>query len=231
MTQELFGQTLSREEGFDGSYDSVRNYIHRRARDEESPWARAYDLMVGLPKPRALDFIRCLARGQPPAFASAQLRSFIREAACPRMLPAQSSRERQRLLHIKRMRRLLQKESNEDDLNYDLGDTPGLSTLLGHLHNGQLKDRNRAMVVLASRRNIPNRTILNFWVSAKPSFAIIETSSKAREPLVCLHLKPSRTAKSTMRICGKRFSACFTNHQLITASIEHPGQWHSCAGC
>ena len=153
---------LSREEGFDGSYDSVRNYIHRRACDEESPWARAYDLMVGLPKPRALDFIRCLARGPPPAFASAQLRSFIREAACPRMLSARSSRERQRLLHIEWMRRLLQKELNEDDLNYDLGETPGLSTLLGHLHNGRLTDRNRAMVALASRRNIPNRTISEF---------------------------------------------------------------------
>jgi hypothetical protein len=82
---------LSREEGFDGSYDSVRNYIHRRARDEESPWARAYDLIVCVPKPRALDFIRCLARGQPPAFASAQLRAFIREAACPRMQSARSS--------------------------------------------------------------------------------------------------------------------------------------------
>jgi hypothetical protein len=129
---------LRREEGFDGSYDSVRNYIHRRARDEESPWARAYDLMVCLPKPRALDFIRCLARGQPPAFASAQFRSFIREAACPRMLSARSSRERQRLLHIEWMRRLLQKELNEDDLIYDLSDIPGLSTLLGRLHNGRL---------------------------------------------------------------------------------------------
>ena len=153
---------LSREEGFDGNYDSVRNYIHRRARDEESPWARAYDVMVCLPKPRALDFIRCLARGQPPAFASAQLRSFIREAACPRMLSARSSRERQRLLHIEWMRRLLQKELNEDHLNYDLGDIPGFSTLLGHLHNGRLVDRNRAMVALASRRNIPNRTISEF---------------------------------------------------------------------
>jgi transposase len=153
---------LSREEGFDGSYDSVRNYIHRRARAEESPWARAYDLMVCLPKPRALDLIRCLARGQPPAFASAQLRSFMREAACPRMPSARSSRERQRLLHIEWMRRLLQKELNEDDLNYDLGDIPGRSTLLGHLHNGRLMDRNRAMVALASRRNIPNRTISEF---------------------------------------------------------------------
>jgi transposase len=153
---------LSREEGFDGSHDSVRNYVHRRAPDDEGPWARAYDLMVCLPKSRALEFIRCLARGQPPAFNSAQLRPFIREAECPRMPSARSSRERHRLLHIEWMRRLLQNELNEDDLNYDLGDISGLSTLLEHLHNGRLVDRNRAMVALASRRNIPNRTISAF---------------------------------------------------------------------
>src|ERR1700687_2440142 len=116
MTIQDIVKHLSREEGFDGSYDSVRNYIHRRARAEESPWARAYDLMVCLPKPRALDLIRCLARGQPPAFASAQLRSFIREAACHRMPSARSSREGQRLLHIEWMRRVFQQESSEGDL-------------------------------------------------------------------------------------------------------------------
>jgi transposase len=162
MTIQDIVKHLRREEGFDGSYDSVRNYIHRRARDEESAWARAYDLMICLPKPRAIDFIRCLARGQPPAFASAQLRSFIREAACPRMPSARSSREGQRLLHIEWMRRLFQKESNEDDFNYELDDIPGLSILLGQLHNGRLMDRNRAMVALASRRKIPSWTICEF---------------------------------------------------------------------
>src|SRR5260370_27552951 len=162
MTIQDIVYHLSREEGFDGSYDSVRNYIRRRTRDEESRWACAYDLMIRPPKPRALDFIRCLARGQPPAFASAQLRAFIREAACPRMPSARSSREGQRLLHIEWMRRLLQKESNEDELNYELGDIPGLSILLGHLHNGRLMDRNRAMVALASRRKIPSQTICEF---------------------------------------------------------------------
>ena len=48
---------LRRDEGFAGSYDSVRNYIRQRARDDESAWDRAYDLIVQLPKPRALDLI------------------------------------------------------------------------------------------------------------------------------------------------------------------------------
>src|ERR1700726_312992 len=54
---------LRRDEGFAGSYDSVRNYIRQRVRDDESAWDRAYALIVQLPKPRALDFVRFLSRG------------------------------------------------------------------------------------------------------------------------------------------------------------------------
>jgi transposase len=161
MTIQDIVQHLRREEEFAGSYDSVWNYIHRRAHDDENAWGRAYDLIIHLPKPRALDLIRRLSRGRPPAFASAQLRSFIREAACPRMPPA-PGRKGQRLLHIEWMRRVLQKESNEDALHHELGDIPDLSILLHHLHNGRLSKRNRAMVVLASRRKIPSRTICEF---------------------------------------------------------------------
>jgi transposase len=162
MTIQDIVRHLRREEGFAGSYDSVRNYIHRRAHDDEKAWGRAYDLIIHLPKPRALDLIRRLSRGRSPAFASAQLRSFLRELACPRMPPARSGRKGQRLLHIEWMRRVLQKESNEDTLQHELGDIPDLSILLQHLHNGRLSKRNRAMVVLASHRKIPSRTICAF---------------------------------------------------------------------
>lgn len=152
MTIQDIVEHLRREEGFAGSYDSVWNYIHHRAHDDESAWARAYDLIIRLSKPRALDFIRLLSRGNPPAFASAKLRSFIREAACPRMPPARSGGEGQRLLHIEWMRRVLQKEVNEDVLHYELDDIPDLSVLLQHLHNGRLLDRNRAMVALQAAK-------------------------------------------------------------------------------
>jgi hypothetical protein len=156
---------LRREERFEGSYDSVRNYVRRRACDDESPWARAYDLMSCLPKSRALDFIRYLARGQPPAFASAQLRSFIREAGCPRLPSARSTREGQRRVHIEWMRRLLQNKSN--DVDHELDDIPDLSIFLKHLRNGRLMDRNRAMVAIASLKKIPNRTIREFLSVSK----------------------------------------------------------------
>jgi len=162
MTMRNIVQHLRREEGFAGSYDSVRNYIRHQARDDESAWERAYDLIIRLPKPRALDFIRLLSRGDPPAFASARLRSFIREAACPRIPPTQPGREGQRLIDIEWMRRVLQKEVNEHTLYRELDDIPDLSILLQYLHNGRLVDRNRAMVALASHRKIPSQTICAF---------------------------------------------------------------------
>jgi hypothetical protein len=100
MTIQDIVQHLRAEEGFSGSYDSVWKYIHKRARDDESAWARAYDLIIRLPKPRALDFIHLLSRGDPPAFASTKLRTFIRDAACPRVPPARSGRKEQRILHM-----------------------------------------------------------------------------------------------------------------------------------
>jgi hypothetical protein len=73
-------QILRREEGFAGSYDSVRNYIRHLTREDETAWERAYNLITRLPKPRAIDFVRLLSRGNLPVFTSAQIQLFTREA-------------------------------------------------------------------------------------------------------------------------------------------------------
>jgi hypothetical protein len=52
-------------------------------------------------------------------------------------------------------------------LHRELGDIPDLAVLLQHLHNGRLRDRNRAMVVLATHRKIPSKTICAFLGVAK----------------------------------------------------------------
>jgi transposase len=153
---------LRREEGFAGSYDSVRNYIRQQARDDESAWERAYDLIVQLPKSRALDFVRLLSRGNLPVFSSARFQSFVREAACPRKPPTRPNRERKRLEDFEWMRQMLQREMNEYTPHREIDDITDLAVLLKHLHNGRLLDRNRAMVVLATHRKIPRQTICAF---------------------------------------------------------------------
>jgi hypothetical protein len=155
-------ERLRGDEGFAGSYDSVRNYIRHRARDDDRAWERAYDLVVRLPKTRALDFIRLLSRGDPPVLASARLRPFVRDAACPRKPPSRPYRERQRCADIEWMRRVLQKEINDDALHRDLNDLPDLCVLLKHLSHGRLLDRNRAMVVQQSTERFPPRRSVPF---------------------------------------------------------------------
>jgi hypothetical protein len=76
---------------------SVRNYVRQRSCDELNPWEKWYDLLVRLPKARALDLIRILSRGDPSILTAARLRPFVREANCPRKPPI---RQRQRLADI-----------------------------------------------------------------------------------------------------------------------------------
>src|SRR5215475_6747832 len=44
MTVARIVERLRQDEGFTGSYDSVRNYIRRRSRDDDGMWECAYDL-------------------------------------------------------------------------------------------------------------------------------------------------------------------------------------------
>ena len=153
---------LRREEGFAGSYDSVRNYIRQRSCDNEIAWERAYELIIRLPKSRALDFVRLLSRGNPPPFPSAQLQSFLREVTGPRKAPIRPNRERKRRADFEWMRQVLQKEINDDTLHRELDSIPDLSVLLQHLHNGRLLDRNRAMAALTTERSRARRFAI-FW--------------------------------------------------------------------
>src|SRR6202035_5875300 len=81
------------------------------------------------------------SRGNPPAFASARIQSFVREVAHSSMPPIRLNRERKRLRDIEWMRQMLQNEMNEGPLHRELGDIPDLAVLLQHLHNGRLRDR------------------------------------------------------------------------------------------
>jgi transposase len=150
-------ERLRREHGFAGSYDSVRNYVRRRLRDDDKVLERAYDLIVRLPKARAIDFVRLLSRGNPSILMPARLRTFEREAASPRKPPIRSVRRR--LADTEWIRRVLQRKINDDKLHQEFNGIPDVCVLLKNLRDGRLQNRNRAMVVLASHHKVPSRTI------------------------------------------------------------------------
>ena len=60
------------------------------------------------------------------------------------------------------MRAVLQKEITPDALRRDVGDVPDFSILLHRLYDGHLSDRNRSMVVLASRCGLSSSTVCAF---------------------------------------------------------------------
>jgi hypothetical protein len=162
MTIADIVHVLRREEGFAGSYDSVRNYIRRVTQGNETEWERAYDLVIRLPRQRAIEFVRLLSRRNAPALTSAKIRSFVRDAEHRHRPIGQTGREGQRLVDIEWMRRALQNDQDKKTLHRELDGIPELSVLLQHLHNGRLSDRNRSMVALASYRKIPSKTICTF---------------------------------------------------------------------
>jgi transposase len=149
-------ERLCCEEGFTGSYDSVRKYIRGACRDE-SAWERAYELVLRLPKHRAIDLMRSLSGGNTSVLTSTHFRALTRE------LPSKWQRvkreEQRRAADIEWMRRVLQKQINDDVLVRDFNDIQDLLIMLRYLRTGPLLHRNRAMVVLACQRKISGETI------------------------------------------------------------------------
>jgi transposase len=147
---------LRDNEGFTGSYSSVRNYMKSSLPDNEDVWEKSYKLIACLSKDRAIEFIKALSHRDPPVLASRGFRGFVKEAELPRAPPARLARER------RRMRRILQKETDDESVCRELNWVSDIEILLHRLHKGGLSDRNRAIVALASHRDIPSRTIRAF---------------------------------------------------------------------
>jgi len=60
------------------------------------------------------------------------------------------------------MRAILQKKVRPEALRQEIGDVPDIASLLDCLYDGRLSDRNRSMVVLASRRGLSGCTVCEF---------------------------------------------------------------------
>ena len=127
-----------------------------------------------------------------------------REVAHSTMPPIRLNRERKRLRDIEWMRQMLQKEMNEGPLHRELGDIPDLAVLLQHLHNGRLRDRNRAMVVLATHRKIPSKTICAFLGVAKAF--VLKYRNKFKTSGTAAIFAPQ--TKSNRKIDDFRFAEC-----------------------
>jgi transposase len=151
------------EEGFRGSYGAVKDYARPIAPDNGCIWEYAYDLLASLPKRRAIDFLFLLSRADPPIISPQRAERFFRDAGrVISVTPKPDTRAQARQVAFEWMRAVLQKDISPDALRREVGDAPDISALLDRLYDGRLSDRNRSMVVLASRRGLSSGIVCNF---------------------------------------------------------------------
>jgi transposase len=151
------------EEGFSGSYGSVKDYARPIEPDKGCIWEYAYDLLASLPKRRAIDFLFLLSRADPPVISPQRTERFFRDAVrVISVTPKPDRRAQARQVAFEWLRAVLQKDISPDELRREVGDTPDISALLDRLYDGRLSDRNRSMVVLASRHGLSSGIVCNF---------------------------------------------------------------------
>jgi transposase len=150
-------------ESFRGSYGSVSDYARSIASDHVCIWEYAYDLLTSLQKKRAIDFLFLLSRVDPPVISRSRTEQFFRDAGrVINIAPKPDKREQARRDAFEWMHAVLQKKSRPDALGQEIGDVPDIAALLDRLYGGRLSDRNRSMVVLASRRGLSCGTVCDF---------------------------------------------------------------------
>ena len=151
------------QEGFQGSYGSVKDYARPLAPNTEYLWGCIYDLLISLEKSRAIEFLFLLSRADPPVVSTQRAERFFRSTGrVVSIIPKPNKREQVRQAAFEWMRAVLQKDISSDALRRDVGNVPDLDALLGRLYDGRLSDRNRAMTVLADRHGLSGRTVCSF---------------------------------------------------------------------
>jgi transposase len=163
LSVQAMYERIRDQEGFRGSYGAVKDYVRPIPRDEGCIWEYAYDLLVSLDKKRAIDFLFCLSRADPPVISPARAEQFFRDFGRITITPPKPDRREQaKRAAFEWMRALLQKEISEESLRREVGDLPELARLLQRLYDGRLSDRNRSMVVLATRRGLGKAVVCPF---------------------------------------------------------------------
>ena len=130
---------IRNEEGFRGSYGSVKDYARLIASDKNCIWEYAYDLLTSLEKKRAIDFLFLLSRVDPPVISRSRTERFFHDAGrVISIAPKPDRREQARQAAFEWMRRVLQKEVNSDALRWEIGDIPDFAAVLDRLYDGRL---------------------------------------------------------------------------------------------
>src|SRR4051812_22467400 len=163
MSIKAIYEYIRDQEGFQGSYGSVKDYARPLAPNTEYLWGYIYELLISLEKNCAIDFLFLLSHADPPVLSIQRAERFFHSTGrVVSVNPKLNKREQARQAAYEWMRTVLQKDITPDALRRDVGDVPDFDALLDRLYDGRLSDRNRAMTVLADHHGLSGRTVRSF---------------------------------------------------------------------
>lgn len=163
LSAQAIFERIRGDEGFGGSYSTVRDYVRPIPRQKISIWEYTYDLLMSLPRDRAIEFLFMLSHAEPPVISQARTEILFRAAGpITNAEPKPDRHELARKAAWGWMHSILQGTSPSSQVREELGDLPDLARLLHQVREGRRSDRNKALAVLAHRHGISLRTACGF---------------------------------------------------------------------
>jgi transposase len=160
--QSIF-KRLRDEEGFTGTYRTLQDYVRSVAPSTGCVGQNAFDLLVSLEQKRAGNPLFLAPHAQQFAVPRDYTRPILLEAdQVVSIARNPDDRVHARQAAFEWMHAVLQNKVSRDALCREVGNVSGFESLLERLYDGRLSDRNRAMVVLASRCGLSKSVICRF---------------------------------------------------------------------
>ena len=157
-------QKIRDEDGFEGGYTIVKDFIRPIKPDDDTICSVIYDLLHTLEKRQGIELIKMLSSASPPIIVNSAAKRLYREAA--RLLPKQTAIvDKRREIYNKNqewMRALMQKDFKNGENNHKLDNVSGIDELLRHLYYGRLTERNRSMAIISHQSGIDGQQIRQF---------------------------------------------------------------------
>jgi transposase len=145
-------ERLRDELGFSGTYATLQRYARSITPGPHCIGQSICDLLISLEQEGPCDLVFLM----PATSRLLETDRVVRTATKPD-LQVQARQAAFEWMHA-----VLQNKASHDALRRQVGDIPGFESLLDHLYDGRLSDRNRAVVVLASRCGLSKRVICRF---------------------------------------------------------------------
>ena len=170
LTPKRIFEELRDEHGYEGSYNTVRDYIPKNERYTSKAnhvrpdiWGGTYDVIISLSRNDAVKYLQYLSREYPPVISEKKVAKFFRTYS---HISRKEQKEKNRALKRETandwMHSVLQGLISRETITHEIAEIEDVDRLLDQIYGGKLAQRNKALCVLADANGIQRTTIYAF---------------------------------------------------------------------